>query len=355
MISLGKTRPNSGQPAIKFAGGFITALAPMQDVTGRDFMHVIAERGPPDLFFTEFFRVHKHSKLDPGILSSITENQTQKPIFAQVIGENLDDLKRTALDLQRYPISGVDLNMGCPAPRVYRKNVGGGLLREPAKINQILTVLRESVEGCLSVKMRFGFEDDRNFEEILTILDKHQIDLLSIHARTVKGGYRMKPEYSYVKKASRTLKCPVLLNGSVESFEDAVNLSNSSGARGVMIGRAAIRNPWVFRQIGEHLSGLDVFRPLFADLYEYLIHLYEILDQPNLNERKVLGRMKKFLNFVGLGVDPKGEFLFSIRRSNTQKELFETFERFLLLNGKREEEMPLSPFSGLVARPSCEA
>ena len=57
-----------------------------------------------------------------------------------MIGENLDDLKRTALDLQRYPISGVDLNMGCPAPRVYRKNVGGGLLREPAKINQILTV-----------------------------------------------------------------------------------------------------------------------------------------------------------------------------------------------------------------------
>ena len=94
MISLGKTRPNSGQSAIKFADGFITALAPMQDVTGRDFMHVIAERGPPDLF-TEFFRVHKHSKLDPGILSSITENQTQKPIFAQVIGENLDDLKRT--------------------------------------------------------------------------------------------------------------------------------------------------------------------------------------------------------------------------------------------------------------------
>ena len=68
----------------------------------------------------------------------------------------------------------------------------------------------------------------------------------------------------------------------------------------------------VFRQIGEHLSGLDVFRPLFADLYEYLIHLYEILDQPNLNERKVLGRMKKFLNFVGLGVDPKGEFLFRL-------------------------------------------
>ena len=65
--------------------------------------------------------------------------------------------------------------------------------------------------------------------------------------------------------------------------------------------------------------------------------------------------MKKFLNFVGLGVDPKGEFLFSIRRSNTQKELFEIFERFLLLNGKREEKMPLSPFSGLVARPSCEA
>ena len=109
----------------------LCALAPMQDVTGLGFMRTIARRGPPDFFFTEFFRVHAHSKLDEEILESITQNPTEVPVFAQLIGENLDDMGRTVEELEKYPIAGIDLNFGCPAPRVYRKNVGGGLLRTP--------------------------------------------------------------------------------------------------------------------------------------------------------------------------------------------------------------------------------
>jgi tRNA-dihydrouridine synthase len=75
--------------------------------------------------------------LDKSILSSITENSTGRPIFAQLIGESIPDLVRIALELSRYPIAGIDLNMGCPAPRIYRKNVGGGLLRDPEKVSRI--------------------------------------------------------------------------------------------------------------------------------------------------------------------------------------------------------------------------
>ena len=94
----------------------------MQDVTGLPFMKVVARRGSPDFFFTEFIRVHAHSRVDPEILSSILDKPEDRPIFAQLIGENLNDLRRVARELNSLPIAGVDLNLGCPAPRVYRKN-----------------------------------------------------------------------------------------------------------------------------------------------------------------------------------------------------------------------------------------
>jgi tRNA-dihydrouridine synthase len=330
-----------------------TALAPMQDVTGLPFMKIIARRGAPDLFFTEFFRVHANSRLDDATLRSITENPSGKPVFAQMIGEDLNDLIRTAKGLQKYSIAGVDLNLGCPAPRVYRKNVGGGLLREPAKVYRILKALRENVACPLSVKMRFGFEDDRHFESLLEILANHNIDLVSVHARTVLGGYRSSPDYKYVKQAARYLGCPVLLNGDVQTYGDASSLMDWTEASGVMIGRAAIRNPWIFRQIRENSENREVFMPKLTDVFDYATELFEALSFPNSDDRKTVGRMKKFLNFVGLSVDSEGGFLYAMRRTRTPKELFEVLERFL--HDNRRQDFALKPYSGLTARPSCES
>ena len=274
-----------------------SALAPMQDVTGLPFMTIIGERGEPDMFFTEFFRVHENSRLDPEILTSISHNPTNRPVFAQLIGENIQYIKRTIYDLKQYPIAGIDLNMGCPAPRVYKKKVGGALLKDPNKIDQILGSMRAAWAGNLTVKMRIGFEDDRNFEEILKIILKHQIDMLSIHVRTVTGGYNTRPQYQYVKKAVDLLgeKCPVLVNGSIDSAEDAWGLKQKLGTYGVMIGRAAIRNPWIFRQIREVSQGATPYVPKRADLYFYCHELYEKLKKPGMEEQKMVSRMKNFL------------------------------------------------------------
>ena len=141
-----------------------TALAhSMQDVTSLPFMQTVSDRGAPDLFFTEFFRVHENSRLDPSILESITRNPSSNPIFAQLIGESIPNLCRIAEELNDHPIAGIDLNMGCPAPRVYKKNVGGGLLKDPQKIHAILESLKPRIQSRLTVKMRIGFEDDSNF------------------------------------------------------------------------------------------------------------------------------------------------------------------------------------------------
>src|SRR5687768_6505814 len=163
----------------------LTALAPMQDVTDLAFMHVVAHYGAPDYFFTEFFRVHAQSRPEKHIVRSIDENTTGRPVFAQLIGEDLGHLARTAEELLRHNVAGIDLNLGCPAPKVYKKNVGGALLREPAKIAQILETLRRVVPGLFTVKMRIGFEDTSHFDTILDLVNEHRVDLLSVHGRTV--------------------------------------------------------------------------------------------------------------------------------------------------------------------------
>ena len=116
----------------------VLALAPMQDVTDLPFWKVIRSRGGADLYYTEYFRVHADSRLEKPILRSITENPTGRPVVAQMIGNSIHDLVRTARELQQHPIAAVDLNLGCPAPVVYKKCAGGGLLREPERVDRIL-------------------------------------------------------------------------------------------------------------------------------------------------------------------------------------------------------------------------
>src|SRR5205085_4540538 len=101
---------------------------------------------------------------------AVDENSTGRPVFAQLIGEDLRHLERTAQELLRHNIAGIDLNLGCPAPKVYKKNVGGGLLREPDKVSEILALLRAVVPGLFTVKMRIGFDDTSNFDSLLELM-----------------------------------------------------------------------------------------------------------------------------------------------------------------------------------------
>ncbi len=343
-------------PEPLISGQAWTALAPMQDVTTLPFIKLLEKYGTPDLLFTEYFRVHAHSTLDAHIVDSICKNGTGRPIFAQMIGESLPDLKRTveAMIATQLPIAGIDLNMGCPAPKVYKKNVGGGLLREPAKIDEILACLRESIAGRFTVKMRIGFEDDRHFETILDLIEKHGVDLLSLHARTVKEAYRSEVHYEYIKRAAERLPCPVLANGNITSVKKGQWVLDETGCAGLMIGRSCIRNPWIFRQHREHFSGQPVFKPTLADVRQYVDDLFEATTFPDREGVHHVNHLKKFLNFVGLGVDTDGQFLHDMRRVKSKEELDAVCDRHLIENGRAELPFPDEPIKGLVARPNCE-
>jgi tRNA-dihydrouridine synthase len=344
----------------------------MQDVTDLPFMRVAAHYGAPDYFFTEFFRVHGQSRPEKHILRSIVDNKTGRPVFAQLIGEHVPDMVRTVKELLKYPIAGIDLNMGCPAPKIYKKNVGGGLLRDPAKIDGLLGAIRDAVPGLFTVKMRIGFDSTGNYERVLSLINKHSVDLLSVHGRTVKEGYHSDVHYGHIASAARTVRCPVLANGNITSADKAAAVLAETGAAGVMVGRHAIRNPWIFRQCRERFeverglrtrlepvqrpgstpNNIVFFQPTHADVREYISRLYHETLTQDIPEKAHVAKMKKYLNFVGQSVDPEGRFLREMRRAMTEAELFAVCDAHLLTEPARL--FALEPHYGIIARPNCE-
>jgi len=313
------------------------ALAPMQDVTTLQFMRVVARRGGPDVYWTEYFRVHGDSRPEKWILDSITQNPTGKPVVAQIIGNDIPALVRNAKLLQKYPVAAIDLNLGCPAPVVYRKCAGGGLLREPGKIDAMLGALRDAVTIPFTVKTRIGFESPDEFDELLPVFAKHPIDLLTVHARTVKQMYRPGVRYDLIARAARELRCPVLANGNIHSATQAQALLVETGARGLMIGRGGIRNPWLFDQIRRQLRGEKIKLPAGRDVLAYIRELWENEITPEVKESAQVQRMKKFMNFIGEGIGEK--FLFEIRRVATTADFFRVCEEFL----NHDEPLTLAP------------
>lgn len=318
----------------------LLALAPMQAVTDLPFWRLLSAYGGADLYFTEYFRVHPTSTLERHILKSITQNPTGKPVIAQMIGNDVPSLVRAARELQQYPIAAVDLNLGCPAPVVYRKSAGGGLLRHPEQVDAILGALRDAVKIKLSVKTRIGFDSPEVFSDLLPIFAKHSLDLLTVHGRTVKEMYHSEVHYEFIARAVAAVPCPVLANGNVYSAQKAQEVLQLTGARGLMIGRGAIRNPWLFHQIRQRYRGGPLLVPRGHDVLAYVRALYEAVCSPGVRESAQVQKMKKYMNYLGMGVEPGGQFLHRIRRVTTRADFFTVCDEFL----DHDQPMPLEPF-----------
>ncbi len=319
----------------------ILALAPMQDVTDLPFWRLMTQYGGADVYYTEYFRVHAVSHLEKWIVESITQNPTGRPVIAQMIGNDIPSLVRVAKELQQLPVVAIDLNLGCPAPIVYRKCAGGGLLREPKRIDAILGALRDAISIKFTVKTRLGFDSPDVFDELLPIFAKHSPDLLTVHGRTVREMYRTEVHYDFIARAVAAMPCPVLANGNVYSARKAREVLALTGARGLMIGRGVIRNPWLFHQIRQELRGEPLFVPTGLDVLNYVRALYDAVCSPDVRESAQVQKMKKYMNYLGLGVEPTGRFLHEIRRVNTRADLFRICETFL----SHDQPMPLEPFA----------
>jgi tRNA-dihydrouridine synthase B len=328
--------PTMSEPVAAFdrlVGGRepLLALAPMQDITDLPFWRILARHGGPDVYWTEYTRVHATSTLERGVVQAIEHNPTGRPAIAQLIGNDPAALAHAARQLQQLPVAAIDLNLGCPAPVVYRKCAGGGLLREPRRIDAILGAMRDAIDRVrFTVKTRIGFDDASGWDELLALFARHPIDLLTVHGRTVADMYRTEVRYDFIRAAVERMPCPVLANGNVGSARRALDVLRATQARGLMIGRGCIRNPWIFQQVRDARAGRDPRLPSGREVLAYVESLYEeTAPHEGFRERLQVEKMKKYMNFVGDGMEPPELFLHRIRRVETKADFMAVCRDFL--------------------------
>ena len=316
-------------------------LAPMQDVTDLPFWRVLHRYGGPDIYFTEYFRVHSTSVPDKPILHAIRNKPSANPVIAQMIGQDLPALIRTAEALQKENILAIDLNVGCPAPVVCKKSSGGGLLRHLDHLEKIITELHRHISIPFTLKTRIGFHDPAEFDTILKLYANHGIDALTVHGRTVKEMYHSEVHFDLIAKAVQTMPCPVFANGNIISADIAVSVARQTGAAGLMIGRGCIRNPWIFFQIRERYANGEVkTRPTLRDLREYIDILWHETKPAGFTEKLQVAKMKKYMNFIAQKIDANDEFVQQIRRADTGKNFFQICDRFLANDDPFDSETP---------------
>lgn len=301
------------------------ALAPMQEVTDCAFVRTLARLGClPDFLVLPYFRSRRDERPLPApFLRTMAESAAGIPVRTQLLGSDPAALARDARALLEYPVAGVDLNAGCPSPRVCRKGAGAALLLDLRRFEAALSALRAAIpEGMFSVKCRIGWREKDEWEDILPVLKRVGPDLVTVHARTREGMYRSSVNREAVARAVGELACPVYANGDIADRGTACAWMQAASPAGLMIGRGAVRNPWIFRVLR---GGKP---PAYRDLLEYaLVLMEETARRQGAGESGHCARMKKYLAY--LADDLPADFGFRMRRAASRRELIQTLEDHL--------------------------
>mgnify|MGYP001171389645 FL=1 len=252
-------------------------LAPMEDVTDVVFRHVIAKAARPDVFYTEFTNTvsYCHPEGNQSVRGRLLFTEDEQPIVGHIWGDEPEYFRKTSIGLAEMGFSGVDINMGCPAPNVAPKGKGAGLIRRPDVASEVIQAAKAG--GLpVSVKTRLGYTYIDEWKEWLAHLLKQDIDHLAIHLRTKKemskvpAHWELIPEIKQLRDeiAPDTL---LTINGDIPDRKTGLELAEKYGVDGVMIGRGVFKNPFAFeKEPKEHTPKelLDLLR-YHLDLYDY--------------------------------------------------------------------------------------
>jgi len=243
----------------------IIALSPMEDVTDTVFRQIIMSVGRPALFFTEFVNVEGlNSKGKEKVIHRLQYAKEERPIVAQLWGIKPENFLYGAKLVKEMGFDGVDINMGCSVKNVVKNNAGSGLINADRQL--VVDIIKATKEGAqdipVSVKTRLGFEYP-DIEGWIGFLLEQQLDLLTIHMRTAKGEEAIHANWEYMEeivKLRNQKNSSTLLfgNGDIKSIKQGKELSEKYKIDGVMIGREAIYNPWVFSE-REEISQKEKF------------------------------------------------------------------------------------------------
>jgi len=268
----------------------------------------------------------------------LTFYDDEHPIGAQLFGSNAETLAEAARIVQDTGFDTVDLNLGCPAKRVVGCNGGSGLLRDLPKIGEIFRTIRAAVTIPFTVKFRMGWNDAQIVcVELARMAEAEGLNAVALHARTREQGYSGQARWEWIGAVKQAVGIPVIGNGDVRTPEDAAAMVAQTGCDGVMIGRAAAGNPWIFRQISQYTSTGSYDLPSFSDRHHMIRAYFEMLlaeveatkDLPrDARIGETAGKMKQFATWFTHGVPGGAGLRKAIYQAKTGTEVLERVNVF---------------------------
>ena len=241
-------------------------LAPMAGVTDRDFRLLIRRIGGVGVVTMEFISSRAIVGGYPKILELMEFSQEERPISIQIYGSDVDTMVEAARVVEELGPDICDINMGCPANKVLAGCAGAALMGDLKLAERMVAAVRKAISIPLTVKFRLGLNDgQRNYLELGRICQDNGAAAVAMHARTAKQMFRGEAAWPEIGKLKETLSIPVFGNGDVRAPDDAIRMMSETGCDGVMVGRGATKNPWLFRQIAAHLAGNEIEEPTVRD------------------------------------------------------------------------------------------
>ena len=244
-------------------GQFPLYLAPMARFTDIVFREFCKRQGA-DVMVTEFVQADAINRDDPKLWETVDFTEAQRPMGAQIFGSNPVTMGRAArLLTDRLRPDFIDINFGCPADRVVCMDAGSSMLRNPVKLGQVVAaVVRAVPEMPVTAKIRTGWDDDSIVaREVGHIVESEGAQVLAIHGRTKVQGYKGEANWPVIAEVAEALSIPVIGNGNIASAADVIRIRETTRCAGLMIGRAALGYPWIFRDIKHALKHGEVPPP----------------------------------------------------------------------------------------------
>lgn len=266
-------------------------FAPMAGVSNISFRTIIKEMGA-GLIYSEMISTMGIKYGSQKTIDLINFNETERPISIQIFGNDVDSFVEAAKYIEdNYHPDIIDINMGCPVPKIALKSqAGSALLKNPDKIYEIVKKVVENTNTPISVKIRSGWDENSiNAVEVAQKIEQAGASLIAIHARTRSQGYSGKANWDIIKQVKENVSIPVIGNGDIKTIYDAKKMLDETKCDAIMIGRATLGNPWFIKECVEYIENNKIIDPpTNTEKIDMIEHHYELLKKYTSEKQALL-------------------------------------------------------------------
>src|SRR5205807_7723182 len=303
-------------------------LSPMAGVTDVSFRRLLKRRGGIGLTVSEFISVEGLTRSNPKSKRQMRFYPEERPFAVQIFGGQPERMRMAAEMAEEIGADILDINCGCPAPKVVKHGGGSGLLKDHERLETILTEIKKAITIPLTVKIRAGFYDHTiNAVDTAKLAEACGAEHIALHGRTKEQGYRGLANWDLVRQIKDIVSVPVSGSGDVTTIEQAFARFSETGCDGVLIGRGAMANPWIFRQIEDAIHDREPFQPTLDDKRAVLLEYFEMLRE-DMPEMAAIGRMKQLAGQFTRGLQGGALFRTAIYHSHSVTEILDRITEY---------------------------